>query len=156
MPRARNSKASICRECKKRLLENKLWEKGHTRLRKHAEKDKKKGKGRRVGSSSGRRIENDANACLDQFCRNVKSFKNRSSRTSAPHLGHIWRDGTTQAGQGSAIDASPLAANFRPGLHHRSSRSRWEDSHAITSPQGQVAWSTVRLTESTTRLSAIV
>ena len=57
MPRARNSKASICRECKKRLLENKLWEKGHTRLRKHAEKDKKKGKGRRVGSSSGRRIE---------------------------------------------------------------------------------------------------
>ena len=69
--------------------------KGHTCRRIHDEKD-------------------DANACLAQFWPEVKSFKNRSSRTSAPHLGHICVVTEPQAGQDSP--------------------------RAITSPHGQVVW----------------
>ena len=135
MPRARNSKASICRECKKRLLENKLWEKGHTRLRKHAEKDKKKGKGRRL-EVLAEEESNDANACLDQFCRNVKSFKEPIQPHFRATLGAYLARRNHTGGSGIRHDASPLAANFPPGLHHRSSRSRWEDSSRASPRRG--------------------
>ena len=59
--------------CKKKAPE-KLWGKGHTCLRKHDEKDEKKEKEEGESSSRGR-VENDANACLDQFCRNVNFFQ---------------------------------------------------------------------------------
>jgi hypothetical protein len=62
----------------KKLLKKNMG-KGHTCLRKHDEKDEKKKK----EEGSEVLAEEESRNDVDQFCRNVKSFKNRPAHFRA-------------------------------------------------------------------------